>query len=111
MWQCSVRKSDVRSDLRSFPAAKPARPNGIVAFPMTDAAAVASVVAAAAAVASAVAAAAARRVLSDARLQSLPSLAHYVSVSSIDPPRLNIYHFEKIEKKMKRFPLFIEYIS
>lgn len=99
--------------MRSFPAAKPARPNGIVAFPMTDAAAVASVVAAAAAVASAVAAAAAaaRRVLSDARLQSLPSLAHYVSVSSIDPPRLNIYHFEKIEKKMKRFPLFIEYIS
>lgn len=78
MWQCSVRKSDVRSDLQSFPAVRPARPNGIVAFPMTDAAVVASVVVAVAAVGSAVvaAAAAARRVLSDARLQSLPSLAH-----------------------------------
>lgn len=109
MWQCSVRKSDVRSDLQSFPAVKPARPNGIVAFPMTDAAAVASVVVAAAAV-SAVVAAAARRVLSDAHLQFLRSLAHYVSVSSIDPRILDIYHFEKIEKKMKRFPLFTENI-
>lgn len=93
MWQCSVRKSDVRSDLRSFPAAKPARPNGIVAFPMIDAAAVASVVVvvAAAVVSAVVAAAAARRVLSDAHLQFLPNLTHYVSVSSIDPRILDIH--------------------
>lgn len=95
MWQCLVRRSDVRSDWRLFPAAKLARPNGIVAFPMTDAAS-----AAAAAVAFAVVAAA-QLVLSDAHPRSLLNLAHYVSVSSIDPRRLDICHFKKIEKKMK----------
>lgn len=95
MWQCSVRRSDVRSDWRLFPAAKVARPNGIVAFPMTDAAA--SAVAAAAF--AAVVVAAAQRVLSDARPRSLLNLAHYVSVSSIDPRRLDICRFKKIEKR------------
>lgn len=102
MWQCSVRRSDVRSDWRSFPVAKPARPNGTVAFLMTDAAAVEPAVAAASAVA-----VAARRVLFDAHLRSLSSLAHYVSVSSIDPQKLDIYRFEK---KMRKFSLFTKYI-
>lgn len=97
MWQCSVRRSDVRSDWRLFPAAKLARPNGIVAFPMTDAAASAAV--AAAAVFAVAVVAAAQLVLSDARPRSLLNLAHYVSVFSIDPRKLDICHFEKIKRK------------